>query len=104
MREMERLCEIWPFLADIVIVYRPEGTDDRVEIVTVVEPVEPGVRATLPGLKEASGPTGLVVTLNDTRPEKPVLFNVRMDVADLPAATPTLTGFAETEKSPLTRI
>ncbi len=45
---------------------------------------------------------GLTEEENATEPENPVLFSMAVVLADLPAATPMPTGFAEIVKSGLT--
>ncbi|HZD12794.1 MAG TPA: hypothetical protein VE177_04665, partial [Candidatus Binatus sp.] len=71
-----------------------------VEIVTIVDPVEPGVNEKVTGLNDTNGPTGVMVALNETGPENPVLFRLRVAVPDLPAPRPLLVTLDEIEKSP----
>ena len=51
----------------------PAGVPNGTEIVRVDDAVDPGVRVTVPGVVDSTGPEGETVADSETTPEKPVL-------------------------------
>ncbi len=85
----------------------PFGVEAVVETVRTEAPDPPGARETVPRLNDTVGPlatTGETAPVRVTVPERPVLFNVTMEVVELPARILLgLAALAEMEKLPVTR-
>ena len=87
MTEITTECDRGPLTAFIVTMYVPDGVEDVVDNVTVVEPVPPAESATVLGLNPTEKP-GIEVgkeAVKDAPPVRPTLVRVSVLIAEPPA-------------------